>query len=222
MKTISTISLLFLALFFVSCKESPTEGPNEISGDTNIPLNTVGNDFGPTVYFGSSYLNIRDTMYITKNENGLITYKVWADLSNYPAIKAILPANRLDSAGNLNTTIHLKVTSEGIQDFRFAKSDFTKPFTIVKYNCSVGDKYQFTTTDGVTITRTVTQKSTTDDFGYAFFLIKTNTTEEDNVTDLNGVKKIKYITNHKFGLVQVVLVLTDGSELKITLFPSKY
>jgi len=222
MKTLRCISLLFAALLFSSCKESPTEGPNEIGGDVNITINTLGNDFSPSVSLGSSYLSIKDSMYITKNDNGLITYRVWADLSKYPQLRAILPADRLDTSGNLNSSIHLKVTSEGIQDYRLSKSDFTKPFTIVKYNCNVGDSWSFTTTDGKTITRSVTQKSTTDDFSYGFMLIKTNTTEENNVTDLNGVKSIRYVTNHKFGLVQIVAVLTDNSEIKITLFPSHY
>jgi hypothetical protein len=42
------------------------------------------------------------------------------------------------------------------------------------------------------------------------------------VKDLAGVKKIKYITNHKFGLAQIVVVLTDNTELRITLFPTTY
>jgi hypothetical protein len=223
MNNLRIFSLLLAAFLVASCKSSsPTEGPNDIAGDVNIPINTIGNDFSPTVYLGTSYLNISDSMVITSNANGLIAYKVWANIAAYPALKALLPANRLDASGNLNTTIHLKVTSEGIQDYRLAKSDFSKPFTIVKYSGNVGDSYQYTTADGKTVTRTVTQKSTTDDFGYGFMLIKTMTTNEDNVTDISGVKAIRYITNHKFGLVQIVVVLTDNSQLKITLFPTNY
>jgi hypothetical protein len=222
MKTIVTIALFLFAFALYSCSESGTEAPNELGGDPNIPINTIGNNFGTGITLNGTYLDIHDTMYITKNENGFVTYKVWADLSNYPALKAILPASRLDAQGNLNTEIHLKVTSEGIQDFRLADSDWSKPFTIVKYDCKVGDSYQFTPSGGETVTRTITQKSTTDDFYYGFFLIKTNTTEEEPVKDLAGVKKIKYITNHKFGLAQIVVVLTDNTELRITLFPTTY
>ncbi len=222
MKTFSIITSLFLAFVLYSCSESATEGPNELGGDSNIPINTIGNNFGTSITLGGTYLNIHDTMYVEKNEGGFVTYKVWADLSGYPALRAILPPARLDSAGNLNTEIHLKVTSEGIQDYRLADSDFSKPFTIVKYDCKVGDSYQFTPKGGATVTRTVTQKSTTDDFSYGFLLIKTNTTEEEPVSDLPTVKKIKYITNHKFGLVQIVAVLTDNTELRITLFPNLY
>ncbi len=219
---IRTLLLLLAVIALASCSQSATEGPNDLGGDTNIPLNTVGNDFAPTVYLGTNYLSIRDTLYITKNDGGFVTYKVWADLSNYPQLKAILPPSRLDGQGNLNTEVHLKVTSEGIQDYRLADSDWSKPFTIIKYNCSVGDKYTFTPSGGTTVTRTVTQKSTTDDFSYGFWLIKTNTTEETPVNDLAGVTKIKYITNHKFGLVQIVFSLANGTDLKITLWPTFY
>ncbi len=224
MKKVVLWSILFLALAggaLWTCKSNPTAAENEIGGDPNIALNTPGNTFFNSVLLGDSYLSIRDTMYVMKNENGFVTYKVWADLSNYPALKTIIPANRLDSLGNLNTTIHLKMTSEGIQDYRLASSDWSKPFTIVKYDCNVGDKYTFTK-DGQTITRTVTQKSTTDDFPWGFMYIKTNTTEEEPVVGLNNVKKIKYISNHKFGLVQIIAILTDNSQLKITLFPNMY
>lgn len=219
---IRTLLLLLAAMTLAACSQSSTEGPNDLGGDTNIPLNTVGNDFSPSVYLGSSYLALRDTMYITKNQNGFVTVRVWADLSAYPALRSILPASRLDTAGNLNTEVHVRMTSEGIQDYRLADSDWSKPFTIIKYNCSVGDKYTFTTSSGTTVTRTVTQKSTTDDFSYGFLLIKTNTTEETPVNDLNGVTKLKYITNHKFGLVQIVVTLSNGTDLKITLWPTFY
>jgi hypothetical protein len=213
---------LLAGIALSACSQSATDGPNVIGGDTNIPINSIGNDFSPSVTLGGNYLTIPDTMYITKNENGFITYKVWADLSGYPQLKAILPPARLDSKGNLNTEIHLKVTSEGIQDYRLADSDWSKPFTIVKYDCAVGNTYTFTPSDGVMITRTVTQKSTTDDFGYGFMLIKTNTTDEAPVNNLPGVTGIKYVTNHKFGLVQIVVHLANGTDLKITLWPRIY
>jgi hypothetical protein len=207
-----------------ACKQSTetSNDPNVIGGDGNIALNSVGNVFTPSVSMGDTGLMIRDSMSVVKNENGFVTYKVWADLSNFPALKAIIPASRLDGQGNLNTTVHLKVTSEGIQDFRLADSDWTKPFTIVKYNCSVGDKWTFKTAAGQTVTREVTSKSTTDDTPYGFLLIKANVTEESPVTDLPGVTKIKYVTNHKFGLAKLIVVLTNGTELRITLFPNQY
>lgn len=222
MKKILAISLALV--FLAGCNQSTetSSDPNAIGGDANIALNTVGNDFYPSVMIGDTGLMIHDTMYVLKNENGFVTYKVWADLSPFPALKAILPASRLDAQGNLNTTIHLKVTSEGIQDFRLSDSDWSKPFTVVKYDCKVGDKWTFKTKDGQTVTREVTSKSTADDTPYGFLLIKANVTEESPVTDLAGVSKIKYVTNHKFGLARIIVVLTNGSELSITLYPNYY
>ncbi len=215
------LSFAALLLMLVSCKDDAL-GPNELGGDTNIPLAEVGNDYGIGISFNGSYVDLRDTLYIIKSENGLVTYKVWADLSEQPLLRAILPADRLDSAGNLNTEIHLRLTSEGIQDFRLANNDFSKPFTIVKYNAAVGDKYEFTDKNGVKVTRTVTEKITDDSFPYGFFLIKATRIEEEPVNDLNGVKKIIYYANHKFGLVQIIVKLDGTSELKLTLYPSKY
>ncbi len=218
--SVAVLAVLGSTLWVCKTSTEPS-GPNDLGGDGNIALNTVGNTFLNSVSLGSSYLSIPDTMYVMSNNNGFVTYRVWADLSQVPSLRALLPTNRLDTAGNLNTTIHLKMTSEGIQDYRLASSDWTKPFTIVKYSGNVGDSYQFTK-DGQTVTRSVTQKSSTDDFPYGFMYIKTMTTEESPVVGLNGVTKIKYITNHKFGLVQIVAMLTNGSELKITLFPNSY
>jgi hypothetical protein len=223
MKRILTL-LTLLAVFSLSCKQTtePSSDPNVIGGDVNIALNTVGNDFTPSVSVGDTGLMLRDTIYVTSNNNGFVTYKVWADLKDFPALRAIIPASRLDAAGNLNTTVHLKMTSEGIQDFRLSDSDWSKPFTIVKYDCKVGDKWTFKTKDGQTVTREVTSKSTTDDTPYGFLLIKANVTEETPVNDLNGVSKIKYVTNHKFGLAKIILTLANGKELRITLYPTFY
>ena len=111
----------------------------------------------------------------------------------------------------------LKVTAEGIQEFVSSKGDLSKPFTIVKYNANVGDKYEFTNSDGVKITRTVTYKSTTDDYQVGFWylkVIKVEETREDPLTE-----KITYITNHKFGLVGVLLEPKAGKDIRVSVFP---
>jgi hypothetical protein len=77
-----------------------------------------------------------------------------------------------------------------------------------------------TKTDGKTITRTVTAKSTTDDFYYGGILIKTITVEQD--PKLPGIRKFIYRLNHKFGLVYLQVVAEDGSTIGGYLFPSNY
>jgi hypothetical protein len=110
-----------------------------------------------------------------------------------------------------------KITSEGIQDY--ANLD-TEPFTMVKYDCKVGDTYKLKKSDGKTITRTVTAKSETDDFSWGFLLIKTITVEQDS--RIPGISKIVYRFNHKFGLVYAEVVAEDGSKVSSLFFPSNY
>lgn len=207
-----------LGVVFLACKEDSPTGPNDLDGDTDIPLTKPGNTYGGYVTVGDQSLTIHDTIYILKNDNGFVTVRVWAETKDNPILSAIIPANWKDAEGNLNHDLHFKVTSNGIQDFRYADSDWSKPFTIVKYDCNVGDKYEFTTKDGKTVTRTITEKTNKDEWPLGFLLIKTIATEETPI-GLEGVKKIIYRTNHKFGLVYVELQLTDGTPVKISLLP---
>ncbi|MBI3258309.1 MAG: hypothetical protein HYZ54_02335 [Ignavibacteriae bacterium] len=95
--------------------------------------------------------------------------------------------------------------------------DLSRPYTIVKYSANVGDKYEFTDEDGIKVTRTVVSKSTTDDYYMGFWMIKVMKIEqvkEDPVID-----KITYITNHKFGLVGIILQTKNGKTLKISILP---
>jgi hypothetical protein len=111
----------------------------------------------------------------------------------------------------------MKVTSEGIQEFVNSKGDLSRPFTIVKYGAAVGDKYEITNTEGVKVTRTVTYKSTTDDYGIGFWMIKIIKVEETKEDPF--VEKVTYYTNHKFGLVGIVINTKTGKELKLGIFP---
>jgi len=103
------------------------------------------------------------------------------------------------------------------RDFPCAVPEFSKPFTIVKYNANVGDKYEFTSSNGMKITRTVTYKSTTDDYQVGFWYLKVIKVEETREDPL--MEKITYITNHKFGLVGVLLEPKAGKDIRVTVFP---
>lgn len=220
--------VVFSAFSLTSCDkiEELLEGdkkddPNTISGTTTVPLNEVGNvvDVG-TVTIGNNYYDFKETIKVIKNDNGLTTFEVKGTIPNSPEIQSFInkiPVNIKDANGNINTTFNMKITSEGIQDF-FNKDG--KQHTIVKYDANVGDTYKITKSDGKTITRTVTQKSTTDDYPYGFMNIKVITVEQDS--RIPGVKKIVYKANHKFGLVNVQLVLEDGSTVSSNLYTTKY
>jgi hypothetical protein len=179
-------------------------------------MNTVGNTFSSMVTVGGTYYPVDENVVVTNNNGGVITLQVTATLPSTP-LTNLIPAGFFDQAGHINTEIKFKNTSEGIVDYFNADG---KPFLLVNYNASVGDKYTCTKSDGSTITRKVTAKSTTDDYPWGLMYIKTVTVEQDS--RIPGVSKIIYNANHKFGLVGIELVMEDGTSTKIALYPANY
>jgi hypothetical protein len=221
-------TLLFLilfsasAIFYSSCdllgltKEKDTE----LNGDTNIALNTVGNQFSPTIIVNGNSITSDATIKITKSENGVNTVEFKADLSKTPAfsgLNSIIPATLKDASGKVNFTTKVKMTDEGILDY--SNSD-NSPFVAVRYDGNVGDKYSLTKSDGKTSTRTITQKSTTDDYAWGGMLIKTIKVEQ--IPSFPGIKKYEYWFNHRFGLVGVVITAQDNSQLSFKFSPTNY
>lgn len=238
-------TILLVVLAFAACKETAT-GPNDLGGDPAVVFTTVGSKFGSYLDAGSyvpGFDRLQDSTVVTKNDNGIVTThtKLAFDsvfvaaldtalgTSAYPqSVKLAIIDTYLKKYGatidtadkkkmKVDFDLKLKVTSDGIQEFINGKGDLSRPFTIVKYGAAVGDKYEFTNSEGLKITRTVTSKSTTDDYPIGFWLIKViqvEQTSDDPLTD-----KIIFYTNHKFGLVGVLLKLKSGKQLKIGIFP---
>jgi hypothetical protein len=221
MKRISfPISLFPLVLLFLGCdttETTETTDPNELGGDPNIPLNTIGNNFTTSVnIMGIPDTTIKGTIEIIKNENGVITLRASADLTQVPELSKInnlIPANFKDMSGRINTEVKFKNTSGGIQDY-FNKDQ--KLHTLVKYDCKVGDQYQLKKSDGAIIIRTV--KAVNDDFPYGPFLMaKTTLIEQDS--RIPSVTKIMYRANSTYGLMYVEVLMEDGSFVGTRLFP---
>jgi hypothetical protein len=219
-------ALLFLIalalLFSASCDliDEITEKENELNGETDIPLNETGNTFSPVPYINGTYSEIPTSITITESTDGLVTLDIVIDLQNEPSLAQfnnMIPAEYKDSQGRINTQGKVKITSEGFLDYTNIDNE---PHTLVKYNCKVGDTYKIEKSDGNTITRTVTQKSTEDDFSYGFYMIKTITVEQDS--RIPGIQKIVYKFNHKFGLVAAEVVAEDGSNISSLFYPSNY
>ncbi len=201
-----------------SCKSGDTVlGPNEIGGETNLPLTQVGNVTGMYVNVDGTSLNIKDTVYITRNDNGIVTYHVEAETAGLP-LAGLIPAELKDGNGNVNADFRFKITSDGIQDFYPGGNDMSKPFTIVKHAGNVGDKYEFTHSNGTHIVRTISEKTGNDEWPLGFYLIKTIKTEE-SPTYIDGVSKIIYRTNHKFGIVYIEFQTASGSTVKLSFMP---
>lgn len=214
-----TTAAAFLAVLIVivSCKSDTVLGPNEIGGNTNLPLTQVGNVTSIYVNINGSSVPVEDTMYITKSDNGIVTYKIKANLAGLP-LASIIPADLKDSSGNLNADMVFKITSDGIQEFYTGKNDMSKPFTIAKSSANVGDQYEFTTSTGKHIVRTVTEKTGVDEWPVGMYLIKTIKTEQVG-SQIDSVSKVTFRTNHKYGLVYVEFTLLNGSIVKINLMP---
>ncbi len=208
------ITLLFFSVLFISCdpKDDESSDPNVINGETNIGINTVGNTFGASVKVGNDYYDVGDSVYIVSNNNGVVTLRVKADLTQIPALDVIndaVPISYKDQNGKINVDVQFKSTSEGIHDYNW----FTKPgkyHTIAKFDAKVGDSYPIKNSDGVDIVRTVTERTDQDDFPYGFYDIKTIKVEED--PKIPGIKNIVYRVNHKFGLVWFEIEMEDGSK----------
>jgi carbon monoxide dehydrogenase subunit G len=200
------------------------QDPNELSGDANVAIGQVGNTFSaPTVYVAGQAVSIPHTITIVKNESGVATINVKVPLStiknqalyqqykteyNLDELINKIPATAKDADGNIDVNVKVKITSEGIQDFINRDG---KAHTIIKFGANVGDEYNLTKSGGQTLKRTVTQKSTTDDFSYGFMNIKTMTTEQ--ASSYPGVKNIVYKTNHKYGLVFAEIQFEDGTKI---------
>jgi len=213
-KFITFLSIVILAFTLSTCDKvnssNGSEDPNVLGGDPNVDQGQVGyTTTASSVNVGGKYYDINSSLEVIKNEGGVATIKVTADLTNIPALKAFndfIPASMKDASGKINAEVKLKMTTEGIQDY-FNKDGVQH--TLVKYNCNVGDEYNLTKSDGVTIHRKVTAKSTDDDTPYGIWLIKAVTIEQDS--RVPGIKKFIYKANHRFGFVYFEIVAEDGS-----------
>ncbi|MDP2424137.1 MAG: hypothetical protein U1C46_01240 [Bacteroidales bacterium] len=224
------IVLLGISLFMMSCEEIfDTKSDDKLGGNTDIPLNTVGNTFDVSVYMNNSYLVVPSSATITKSDNGINTIEIVADLSQVPGfatINSLIPAVYKDSQGRVNLKTKAKVTSEGILTYMtpegivsYANSEEI-PYIAVRYDCKVGDVYKMKKKDGSTMTRTVISKSTTDDYPIGFMYIKVIKIVEE--PPYPGLSQNVYYFNHKFGFVGYELIADDGSKLEGTIFPDNY
>jgi hypothetical protein len=209
MKKLSFL-LLSLVVLFSAC--SKKKQSTTLDGDTDIPINIVGNIFnsGSSLFPGNAQ--------ILSSSGGEITVKAQVQLPLGNPLTSLIPSGMKDNTGNLNTELRFKSTSEGILEYSLnADQD---PFVIARYDAKVGDKYTLRKSDGNTITRTVTAVSTEDDYFWNWMYIKTVTVEQDS--RIPGVARIVYNANHKFGLVGVDIYMEDGSVVKVPIYPYNY
>ena len=212
-----TYFIIALVLVIASCKKDDDNSgnSNSIGGSTSIPINTVGNTWANSIIAGTSFY--QGTITITSITDGVATVQFSAAIpANIPILQGI-KAKYKDGSGNLICEGKYKMTDAGILDYNNIDHE---PFVLVKFDASVGDKYTLTKSDGTKIVREVVRKSTTDDYYWGGMLIKTIDVEQSS--NIPGVKKITYFSNHKFGLVGVMVEMDDGSKPQLSLFPTTY
>lgn len=205
---------------FTACNKDVPNGPNDLSGDPNIPLTQVGKESSVYMQVGSSSNPISGTVTVLSNDNGLVTYQIVLDFTGHPdsALYApLIPADLKDSQGRINTTIKYKFTSEGVQDFYWGGG--TNPWTIVKYADEVGTEYPFNTSDGLSMKRVITEKTGVDEWPLGFYYIKTTKVEQQMPADDQYVNKISYRANHKFGLVYMEAEMKSGQTISMSIVP---
>ncbi|MEI6091668.1 MAG: hypothetical protein WCR42_14525 [bacterium] len=210
--------LPLLVFGLVSCDliNPKEEGPNDLGGDTDITISKPGNTYSADVSFNGTPMDLKDSIYIKKNDDGIVTMHISIATSGL-SYKSLIPSQFTDAQGNIDTDVNFKVTSEGMQDFLYSDQDLSKPFTIVKYADGVGTKYEFTSKNGNKVTREITEKNEKDEWPLVFWKIKTQKIEE--TPDIAGVAKVIYRANHKYGLVYIEFILKDGTSVKIDLTP---
>jgi hypothetical protein len=216
MNKLITYSLLFLAIVLTqSCEKENTGSDVKLVGDQSA-MSVVGT----TVTSSSSAIpgvtNL--TASVASLANGVSSYSGSATITN-TAIKNILsnfPGITINGNTVTATGFKFKQTTDGIESF----VDMG-PGIIVKYDSNVGDTYPVGDTGR---TRTVTSKSTTDDFYYGGMMIKTMKIEEPTPqlksTSSLGVTKVTYWANHRFGLVAVQYDFADGTSAKLPVYSS--
>jgi len=202
--------LLLGAFLFPGCKKDSTDTPG---GDPS-PIGTVGNQFTGYLVGLSNFSAV-----VTSNSDGIANIGVSGTITDQ-SIKDIAPLLNSSSmasidpvTGDFSVDLKVKFTSEGVADYYGTDG---KASTVVNYDAKVGDVYKCKSAEGESFNRTVTARSETDDYYYGFLLIKTITIEEP--VSNPAVTKIVYRANHRFGIVNITVVLQDGTEVPFTIF----
>ncbi len=182
---------------FYSCDLLNLGDDNKITGSTDPSetLGVVGN------WWKAKATGYSDaTLLVTDNKDGLVTASL--------------------SYNGKTFEYQATVTTDGIFDYVYSNGDTKKPFTLVRFDAKVGDKWEYKV-GSKKVVREVVRKSTEDDVQYGFFLVKTIDVEEtipEGVEVRGGVapvKKVLYKFNHKFGFIAATLTKTDGTAVEL-------
>jgi hypothetical protein len=195
---------------------SSTTSPDDIGNTTDIELTKPGNQWSASIRIGDSFLSAPTTVRSEKRVDGITTLSFTIDLTGHrdsALVMQFVPEKYLDSQGRISSSIQVKATKDGIQDF----TQSGKPWTLVRYDAKVGDAYTVTDENGLEKKRTVVERTDKDDWSFGFFLIKTIKVEEVLPEDDQVASKIWYRANHRFGLVYMETFLRAGGSIRLSL-----
>jgi len=197
MKT-KTIYLFLLAgillISVTSCDWFKSDG-----GENTDPDETIGKIDNYWKVSSSGYSNA--TLTIVDNDDGNVVANIAYDGDNYE--------------------VEGKITDKGIYDYVYSNGDHSKPFTLVKFDASVGDKWEFKV-GNQTVVREVVKKSETDDTPYGFYYIKTIDVKEtvpEGIEVKNGESQVRQIVwkfNHKFGFISATVTTVNGKIVTVS------
>lgn len=211
MKVKSNLRLVLAVLILAGLTSCDIFGDDSKSateplGGDPTPMGSVGNTF--------SVPGMTDEVIeVTQSDGAVSTIDFSATITDPILLDMADQLNFIEVNGNqVSGSKKFRITTKGIQSY----TKDGKPFTMVEYGASKGDTYKLKRSSS-DLVRTVTHKSTDDDYQWAFFFIKTVQVEETGQT-MPGVSKIKYIANHKFGLVGYEIHFEDGSQKMFTVF----
>lgn len=191
-----------LTLF--SCKKDTEEKKSTDLGGDQSSMGLVGTTVTSASWTIAGVSGFTATT--TSLTNGISTFTAQATIKNdiLKNMVANLPGVTVQGDVVSTTDLKLKSTTEGIQLMTGPGAGI-----LVKYGSAVGETYPIGSSGKV---RTVTYRSTTDDYPMGLMMIKVVKVEEVP-TSLKGggVTKITYIANHKFGLVGVEFKFDDGT-----------
>ncbi len=207
-------SLLVTAILINSCDKEDTKPTVPVVEHITGTQSTYGNVGAQVTVAAGAVEGVGEiTGTVTENVNGVSTVNLSATVTDDFILQLVNNVGGFTVNGNNVTapTLKIKATNEGFESIQGFD-----PGILVKFDSEVGDKYN-TAWGNV---RTVTHKSTTNDYYWDGMNIKVLKVEEPKSSD--GVTKIIYYANHNWGIVGVEFVFETGNSLKfpVELTPS--
>lgn len=203
-KLLST--LFILTIIFCGCEKGSDltiSGSQSALGEEGVIISSSSVTTAGISGFSATVTSLSDGVSSINAQVNITNATIKQILANVPGVT--ISGNSVSASG-----VEVKFTDKGIENkFPFFQG------VLVKYDSNVGDTYPVKDSETV---RKVIQKSTTDDFPYGFYNIKVVGVQHD--INFNGLKTVKYWTNHKFGVVKVQCTLVNGDIIDMPIYSS--